>query len=90
MIILVMTMMMMVVIGDTKALGKLGNNVAETCFLPMFRHVSKSGQTLGNISKKHGETSNVSEFAIGNIFASRETNFVSATMFPRVGKHGNI
>jgi hypothetical protein len=51
----------------TKALGKLGNIVAETllrkhCFLPMFRHVSKSGQTLGNISEQHRETSNVSEF----------------------------
>ena len=32
------------------------------CFLPMFRHVSKSEQTLGNISEKHRETSNVSEF----------------------------
>jgi hypothetical protein len=31
------------------------------CFLPMFRHVSQSGQTLGNISEKHRETSNVSE-----------------------------
>ena len=29
----------------------------------MFRHVSKSGQTLGNISEKHREISNVSEFA---------------------------
>ena len=29
----------------------------------MFRHVSKSGQTLGNISEKDRETSNVSEFA---------------------------
>jgi hypothetical protein len=27
---------------------------------------------------------------LGNIFASREANFVSATMFPRVGKQGNI
>jgi hypothetical protein len=27
---------------------------------------------------------------VGNIFASREANFVSATMFPWVGKHGNI
>ena len=27
----------------------------------MFRHVSQSGQTLGNISEKHRETSNVSE-----------------------------
>jgi hypothetical protein len=61
------------------------------CFLPMFRHVSQSGQTLGNISEKHRETSNVSEFArLGNIFASREANFVSATMFPRVGKQGHI
>ena len=32
------------------------------CFLPIFRHVSQSGQTLGNISEKHRETSNVSEF----------------------------
>ena len=37
------------------------------CFLPMFRHVFKIGQTLGNISEKHMETSNVSEFE--NIFA---------------------
>ena len=29
----------------------------------MLRHVSQSGQTLGNISEKHRETSNVSEFA---------------------------
>jgi hypothetical protein len=29
----------------------------------MFRDVSKSGQTLGNIGEKHSETSNVSEFA---------------------------
>jgi hypothetical protein len=28
----------------------------------MFHHVSKSWQTLGNISEKHRETSNVSEF----------------------------
>ena len=27
---------------------------------------------------------------LGNIFASREANFVSATMFPRVGKQGNV
>jgi hypothetical protein len=25
--------------------------------------------------------------SLGNIFASREENFISATMFPRVGKH---
>jgi hypothetical protein len=41
----------------------------------------------GNISEKHRETSNVSEFAIGNIFASGEANHVFATMFPRVGKN---
>jgi hypothetical protein len=56
----------------------------------MFRHVSQSGQTPGNIIEKHRETSNVSEFGIGNIFASREANFVSATMFPRMGKQRNI
>jgi hypothetical protein len=33
------------------------------CFLPMFRHVSKSGQTRGNISERHSETSNVSELS---------------------------
>jgi hypothetical protein len=55
----------------------------------MFRHVSLSGQTLRDISEKHRETSNVSEFGRKH-FASREANFVSATMFPRVGKHGNI
>ena len=27
---------------------------------------------------------------LGNIFASQEANFVSATMFPEVGKQGNI
>ena len=44
----------------SKALGKLGNIVAETLF-PI--NVSQSGQTLGNISEKLRETSNVSEFA---------------------------
>ena len=58
------------------------------CFLSMFRHVSQSGQALGNISKKHRETSNVSEFARKHFCFSG--NFVSATMFPRVGKHGSI
>jgi hypothetical protein len=55
----------------------------------MFRHVSQSGQTLGNIGEKHRETSNVSEVGRKH-FASREANFVSATMFPRMGKRGNI
>ena len=36
----------------------------------MFRHVSQSGQTLGNISEKHRETSNVSEFARKHFFFS--------------------
>jgi hypothetical protein len=64
-------------------------NYRKHCFLPMFRHVSKSGQTLGNISEKHRETSNVSEFARKH-FCFSGNNFVSATMFPRVGKQGNI
>jgi hypothetical protein len=33
----------------------------------MFRHVSKSGQTLENFSEKHRETSNVSEFGRNNV-----------------------
>jgi hypothetical protein len=37
----------------------------------MFCHVSKSGQTLGNISEKHRETSNVSEFARKHFCFSR-------------------
>jgi hypothetical protein len=57
----------------------------------MFCRVScKSGKTLGKISEKHRETSNVAEIA-GNIFASsREANFISETMFARMGKQGNI
>jgi hypothetical protein len=58
----------------------------------MFRHVSQGGQTLGNnVSAtkialgKHEMFLNL----IGNISASREANYVSATMFPRVGKHRN-
>jgi hypothetical protein len=44
-------------------------------------------QTLGNISEKHRETSNVSEFARKH-FASREANFVSATIFSTGGQTG--
>jgi hypothetical protein len=55
----------------------------------MFRHVSQTLGKLGNISEKHRGTSNVSEFG-RHIFASREANFVSATMFPRVDKHGTF
>jgi hypothetical protein len=55
----------------------------------MFRHVSKSGQTLGNISEKHRETSNVSEFVkpwAGNIVVETfvildVSSNVSTTMF---------
>jgi hypothetical protein len=36
----------------------------------MFRHVSQSGQTLGNISEKHRETSNDSEIARKHFFFS--------------------
>ena len=60
------------------------------CFLPMFRHVFQSGQTLGNISEKHIGKHQMFLNLLGNIFASREANFVSATMFPWVGKQGNI
>jgi hypothetical protein len=56
----------------------------------MFRHVSQSGQTQENISEKHRETSNVSEFARKNFLLLGKLNFVSATMFPWVGKQGNI
>jgi hypothetical protein len=48
----------------------------------MFRHVSQSGQTLGNISEKHIGKHQMFLNLLGNIFASREANFVSATMFP--------
>jgi hypothetical protein len=34
----------------------------------MFRHVSQSGKTLGNISEKHRETSNVSEVGRNQTF----------------------
>ena len=59
------------------------------CFLPMFRHVSQSGQTLGNTGENIGKHQMFLNL-LGNIFASREANFVSATMFPRVGKQENI
>jgi hypothetical protein len=57
--------------------------------MPMFRHVSKSGQTLGNISEKHRETSNVSEFArkhfwiSGSKFCFRN----NVSMGGQTGKH---
>jgi hypothetical protein len=59
------------------------------CFLPMFRHVSQSGQTLGN-SEKRRETSNVSEFARKHFCFSGSKFCFRTTMFPRVDKQGNI
>ena len=59
----------------------------------MFRHVSQGGQTLGNNVSATKITLGKQEMflnLIGNIFASREANFVSATMFPRMGKQGNF
>jgi hypothetical protein len=47
------------------------------CFLPMFRHVSQSGQTLGNISEKDRETSNVSEFDRRKHFCFSGSKFCS-------------
>ena len=49
--------------NKVKPLANWETLLRKHCFLPMFRHVSQSGQTLGNISEKHRETSNVSEFA---------------------------
>jgi hypothetical protein len=55
------------------------------CFA-MFHRVGKHWETLVRNIGKHQMFLN----SLGNIFASREANFVSATMFPRVGKQGNI
>ena len=71
-------------------MGKLGNIVAETLFPA---NVSHGGQTLGNNVSATKITLGKHEMflnLIGNIFASGEANFVSATMFPRVGKQGNF
>ena len=48
----------------------------------IWKHVGK----LGNIVSATKMFLNL----LGNIFASWETNFVSATMFTKVGKQGNI
>ena len=51
---------------------------------------------VGNIWKHVGKLGNIVSATkmflnlLGNIFASWEANFVSATMFPEVGKQGNI
>jgi hypothetical protein len=72
----------------TKAQGKLGNIVAETLFptnvSPCFPEWA-NWETVRNI----GKHKMFLKF-VGNIFASWEANFVSATMFPPMGKHGNI
>ena len=50
----------------------------------------------GNIRKHVGKLGNIVSATkmflnlLGNNFASWEANFVSATMFPEVGKQGNI
>jgi hypothetical protein len=56
----------------------------------MFRHVSNSGQTLGLVRNIGKHEILMFLNLVGNIFASREAHFVSAAMFPRVGKQGNI
>ena len=53
----------------------------EKCF-SSWKHAGK----LGNIVSPTKMFLNLS----GNIFASQEANFVSATMFPGVGKQGNM
>ena len=68
----------------SKALGKLGNIVAKTLFPTNVRHVSQSGQTLGNISEKHRETSNVSEFARKHAYLLLEKQI----LFPQQCFHG--
>ena len=55
----------------------------------MFLELETCGQTrkhLGNIVSATKMFLNL----LGNIFASREANFVSATMFPGVGKLRNM
>jgi hypothetical protein len=58
----------------------------------MFSRWKRMGKQGNNVSAtkitlgKHQMFLNL----VGNIFASREANFVSATMFPWVGKQGNI
>ena len=70
--------------------GKQGNIVSYQC---TFRHVSKSGQTLGNISEKHRETSNVSEFArkhfcfSGSKFCFRNNVFTGGQTEKHLRKH---
>ena len=61
-----------------------GNIVSYQCFA-MFPRVGKHWETLVRNIGKHQMFLKL----VGNIFASREANFVSATMFPPVGKHGN-
>jgi hypothetical protein len=79
-------------IWNGKALGKLGNTVAETLFpanvspcFPRWANTRKQCFRNKNRTGKHEMFLNL----IGNISASREVNCVSATMFPRVGKHRN-
>ena len=61
-------------------------NIVSYQFFAMFSRVGKHLETLVRNIGKHQMFLN----SLGNIFASREVNFVSATMFPSVGKQGNI
>ena len=49
----------------------------------MFLELETCGQTIVSATKMFLNL-------LGNIFASREANFVSATMFPGMGKQGNM
>jgi hypothetical protein len=56
----------------------------------MFRHVSQSEQTLGNISEKHIGKHKIFLNLVGNIFASREANFCfrnNVSTGGQTGKH---
>ena len=48
--------------------------------------MKKQGNILWNTSRCY----QIVLHLLGNIFASWEANFLSATMFPEVGKQGNI
>ena len=59
----------------------------------MFRHISQSGQTLGNINEKHRETSNVSEFGrkhfcfLGSKFRFRNNVSTGGQTWKHLRKH---
>ena len=55
----------------------------------MFLELETCGQTRKHLGNIVSATKMFLNF-LGNIFASREANFVSATMFPGLGKLGNM